>query len=282
MELITASHAIKKFDEIVVKPPDAVNDFRANATKCRDAGAAMKQKLADATSGDVAAAAGAKVASGGFLGGMMASAAAAVDSAADMASAGAGAAIELAMNTLADGMDKGVAAVEKPFTEVGRDIVKAKEKEITDIFVAYINGYDFQNAFALVRGNQTDAISTALTVAMVQPLAKQLLPIVQSEIDKHAVTKAWDVCIEQTNKAIDTMKEKAPDMMEKYGPKKVELDINIHIVTEVIQQIAIIMGKKETEVRKAPAGLSRKPKLFEACFTQSLELTVEHMADENA
>merc|ERR1712085_105707 len=143
--------------------------------------------------------------------------------------AAAGAAINLALCTAADGMDKAVDAIEKPFTEVGRDIVKAKETEIVAIFVKYINGYDFPNAFQLVRGAKTDAISTTMTVAMVQPLAKQLLPIVQAEIDKHAVTKAWDVAIEQTNSMIKTMQEKVPDMMEKYGPKPIELDINIYI-----------------------------------------------------
>jgi len=106
---------------------------------------------------------------------------------------------------------------------------------------------------------------------MVEPLAKQLLPIVQAEIDKFVVTKAWDLAIEQTNGMIAMMKDKVPDLMEKYGPKPIELDINIHIVTKVI----------ETEIRKSPAGKSSKPKLFEACFS-NIGLTIEHSADEHA
>jgi len=281
MEVITATHATKSFDQIQIKPPDVVNQFRDNATRCRAAGAEAKDKIADATCGDVAGDIGKKVASGGFLGSMVGAAAAVADKAIDVGAAGAGAAINGALCLLADGMDKAVDAIQKPFTEVGRDIIKAKEKEVTDIFIAYINGWDFPNAFNLVRGGQADAISVALTVAMVQPLAKQLLPIVQAEIDKHAVTKAWDVAIEQTNSMIKTMQEKVPDMMDKYGPKPIELDINIYIVTEVIQQLAVIMGTKEAEVRKDPAGKSRKPKLFEACFS-TIELTVEHSADEHA
>merc|ERR1712113_668746 len=131
------------------------------------------------------------------------------------------------------------------------------------------------------RGAGESALSMHLTVAMVKALASQLLPIVQEEIDKHAVTKAWDLAIEQTNKLIEGMQDKVPDLMDKYGPTKIELDINLYIVTEVIQQIAIIMGKKEAEVRADPKGKSRKPMLFEACFTPDLELTVEHQACEH-
>merc|ERR1719188_2142414 len=212
---------------------------------------------------------------------MIGAAANAVDKAAEVAGDAVGKAINLALSTAADGMDAAVDAIEKPFTEVGRDIVKAKEEEIVKIFVAYINGYNFPKAFDLVRGDDPAAISTNLTVAMVKPLAQQLLPIVQTEINNHAVTKAWDLAIEKTNELIKTMQDKAPDLMEKYGPKPIVLDINIHIVTKVIEQIAGLMGTKETEVRKDPVGKSSKPKLFEACFS-NIELTVEHLEDEHS
>merc|ERR1719188_221799 len=184
---------------------------------------------------------------------MIGAAANAVDKAAEVAGAAAGTAINAALSATADGMDAAVDAIQKPFTEVGRDIVKAKEKEIVDIFVVYINNYEFPKAFDLVHGADTGAISTCLTVAMVQPLAKQLLPIVQAEIDNHAVTKAWDLAIEQTNEMIKLMQDKVPDLMDKYGPKPIKLDINIWIVTKVIEEIARLMREKEAEVRKAPA-----------------------------
>jgi len=281
METITAKYAISQFDKIIVVPPEEVNQFRDNAKRCRAAGEEMKAKINEVAGDGNAAAVGEKVASGGFMGNMIGMAASAVDKVAEVTGDAAGKALNLALSTAADGMDAAVDAIEKPFTEVGRDIVKAKEKEIVDIFVKYINGFDFPNAFSLVRGKQTDAISTTMTVAMVQPLAKELLPIVQAEIDKHAVTKAWDLAIEKTNEMIKMMQEKVPDLMDKYGPKPIKLDINIHIVTKVIEQIAVLMGTKETEVRRDPAGKSSKPKLFEACFS-NIELTVEHLEDEHS
>jgi len=280
METITAKYAISQFDKLIVVPPNEVNQFRDNAKRCREAGEEMKAKINEVAGDGNAAAVGEKVASGGFMGNMIGMAASAVDKVAEVTGDAAGKALNLALSTAADGMDAAVDAIEKPFTEVGRDIVKAKEKEIVDIFVKYINGFDFPNAFSLVRGKKTDAISTTMTVAMVQPLAKELLPIVQAEIDKHAVTKAWDLAIEKTNEMINMMQEKVPDLMDKYGPKPIKLDINIHIVTKVIEQIAVLMGTKETEVRKDPAGKSSKPKLFEVCFSD-IELTIEYLEDEH-
>jgi len=280
METITAKFCITQFDQIIVNPPNEVNQFRDNAKRCRDAGEEAKAKIAEVAGGGNAEAIGEKVASGGMLGGMMGSAMKMVDKAAEVSGDAAGKAINLALHTAADGMDKAVDAIEKPFTEVGRDIVKAKEKEIVDIFVKYINGFDFPNAFNLIRAGGSDSISTTMTVAMVQPLAKQLLPIVQAEIDKHAVTKAWDLAIEKTNEMIAMFQEKVPDLMDKYGPTPIKLDINIHIVTKVIEQIAKMMGIKEAEVRQNPAGKSSKPKLFEACFNKDTVLTVEHLDEK--
>lgn len=283
METITAKFAISQFDNIIVVPPNEVNQFRDNAKRCREAGEEAKAKIAEVAGGENAAAIGEKVASGGMLGGMMSMAAKAVDKAAEVGGDAAGKAINLALSTAADGMDAAVDAIQKPFTEVGRDIVKAKEDDIVKIFVAYINNYNFPEAFKLVREGSADAISTNMTVAMVQPLAKSLLPIVQAEIDKHAVTKAWDLAIEKTNELIKLMQDKVPDLMDKYGPKPIKLDINIHIVTKVIEQIASLMGTKEAEVRNNPSGKSSKPALFEACFKQPfIELTVEHLEDEHS
>merc|ERR1711931_84187 len=85
------------------------------------------------------------------------------------------------------------AAIEKPFTEVGRDIVGAKKEELIQIYAAYINEYNHPEPIPLVRGNDPylaaeyvavppDSISKALTAAAVGQLAGQMLPIVQKEI----------------------------------------------------------------------------------------------------
>lgn len=283
MGAITAKYAISQFDQIIVVPPNEVNQFRDNAKRCREAGEEAKAKISEVAGAGNAEAIGEKVASGGMMGSMMNMAAKAVDKAAEVSGDAAGKALNLALSTAADGMDAAVDAIQKPFTEVGRDIVKAKESEIVDIFVNYINKYEFPGAFALCREKSNDAISTTLTVAMVQPLAKQLLPIVQAEIDKHAVTKAWDLAIEKTNELIKLFQEKVPDLMDKYGPKPIQLDINIHIVTKVIEEIAKLQGIKEAEVRNNPAGKSSKPVLFEAVFKKPyIVLSVDHLEDEHS
>lgn len=281
MSIITCAHAIKNFDQIVIKPPDVVNNFRDNAKRLRDGGEEIKEKLKDMVDGDVVGDVGKKVASGGMLGGLVGAAAAVADKALDVAAEGAGKAFNLACHTFAEAMDKFVEEIEKPFTECGQEIVKVKHKEITDIMIKYINDYTFQNAFALVREKGPNAISDNLTRAMVGPLAKQLLPIVQEEIDKHVVTKLWDAAIEQTNAMIEKMQATVPDLMEKYGPKPIKLDINIFIVTGSITEICRIMGEKEKSVRANPVGQSRKPKLFEACFSDVVLCDI-HMEDENA
>lgn len=282
METITCKYAISEFESIIVVPPNEVNQFRANAERCREAGESVKDSLKDMAEGGQAEAMSEKVASGGMLGGMAKMAGKALDKAAEAGGDAAGKLINQALFTAAKGMDTAVDAIQKPFTEVGRDIVKAKQPEIVEIFVQYINKWKFPEAYKLCRGQKGDAISLHMTVAMVKPLANALLPIVQTEINKHAVTKAWDLAIEETNKMINLMKDKVPDLMDKYGPKPIELDINIHIVTKVIEQIAFLMGKKEIEVRQNPAGKSTKPFLFEAVFTPDTTLTVEHLECEHS
>jgi len=131
-------------------------------------------------------------------------------------------------------------------------------------------------------------ISEAYTLAMVQPLAKELLPICSEEIDNHAVTKAWKAAIEYTNEAIKKMKEMAEkfpsdnNLMEKYGPQEIKLDIKIHIVTEVIKKICELMGNTEKGVRDQPSGKSRKPRLFVRCFQKPFViLNEDDMKDEH-
>lgn len=290
MSTICAKHAISQFQHIKIVPPNEVNQFRKNAERCREAGESLKDTLKDTAGGGHAAAAGEKIASGGFMGSMMGAVAKAADKVAEGAASGAGAAINGLLFSAAEGMDAAVDAIEKPFTEVGRDIVEAKKDKIVEIFVAYINNYEFKNAYTLVRDKGNNAISMHLTVAMVKPLANQLLPIVQEEIDKHLVTKVWDAAIEKTNAMIKMMQDNVPQLMEKYGPSEIKLDINIFIVTKVIEEIARLQGEKEIEVRKNkgcdPDGnaLSGKPFLFKACFSQQQPpetLTIEHFDAKN-
>merc|ERR1712050_167235 len=141
----------------------------------------------------------------------------------------AGDTLEKAMQGVAAAEDAAVDAVQKPFTEVGRDIVIAKHDDILNVYLKYINDLKVKDAVKLVRGDVGNAISINLLTDMVRDLAKLLLPIVQEEIDKHAVTKAWDLAIENSNKilkAVDEALDKmgdVGDMLDPYIPDKISL-----------------------------------------------------------
>lgn len=303
MCIITASNAIKEGlgGKIVVDPPECIRQFDDNATKLRDGGDHIAKLLADAadTAGGAVQEAAKKASSGGGMMGKLAGmAAAAADKGAEVAAGGLGAGLKLACNKLADGMNEGVQKIREPFTKVGQEMVTAKETEITKVFIDYINGFDFGGAYNLIRApddhpevknNHTTGpqiISYKFTVAMAQPIAKILLPVVRTFIDEHAVTKYWQAAIEYTNKAIDEIRDmetKLPgdsNFFATYGPSPITLDLHTHIVTKVIEQMAKLFGAKEELVRKNPNGQSRKPRLFGRCFSDEV-LNTDDLKDEH-
>eukprot|EP00419_Tripos_fusus_P090351 CAMPEP_0172855676 /NCGR_PEP_ID=MMETSP1075-20121228/62265_1 /TAXON_ID=2916 /ORGANISM="Ceratium fusus, Strain PA161109" /LENGTH=318 /DNA_ID=CAMNT_0013702687 /DNA_START=56 /DNA_END=1012 /DNA_ORIENTATION=+ len=276
MEILTVSAAMEKPEEIVVPPPDCVNDQRENAQKLRDAAKAAVDKIESLTENDMAQNMVGDTEGKGMIGSVMGFMAKAADGVAELTGKGAGMVVSTSLNGFAAALDKAVEAIEKPFTEVGRDIVERKKTDLIGIYAAYINQYNHSDPVSLVRGADPygaaeyqavppDSISKALTDVALQPLAEQMLPIVQSEIDEHAVTKAWDVLIETTNKAHDKISQYA--QLEGYGIKKIQLDINTYIVEQSIRALGDQMGKVESEVRQNSAGKSRQPQTFAAVFS---------------
>lgn len=293
MEILCVQRAMGKAEEVKVPAPNCVDKHKANAEKLRAAAEAAREKMTDLLDNDLASGlldsaqnlvGGSK---GGLLGkmfGMASMAAGMADKATELTGQAAGAAVGGALEGLAKALDAAIAAIEKPFTEVGKDIVSNKYNEILQVYADFINNYKFADSRALCRGAEPygpdeyaacagDAISASLCAASVQDLAKLLLPIVQSEIDKHAVTKAWDLVIETTNKAYDFIRQYA--VLEQFGLEKTDLDINIHIVTNTILGLGDLMGKEEAEIRKNPANLSRAPETFAAVFS-GIQLNENH------
>merc|ERR1712190_578994 len=101
--------------------------------------------------GDVAADAAAK-AGGGMMGSMLGKAAGAVSAVSNVAAGAGGAASKESSELLAKGMEAAVQKIRDPFTEVGRDIVHAKQEDIKNIFIEYINNHEFKGAEKLIRG----------------------------------------------------------------------------------------------------------------------------------
>jgi len=283
MALICAIHASSQFDEFKIEPPLS-QDFDDNEKRCRHAGAAVAEMVGQITDADVAGDVGKKVASGGMMGSLIGEMAAAADKAIDVAAAAGGGALKLAFDTMADAILKAKEELAKPFTEVGRDILKAKDKEVKEVLCNYINKYPFPTPFMLCRDPLLGSkrISQVLVVSAVRDLAPPLLSVVQEEINKHAVTKAWDMAIEKTNAFINLLQEKAPDLMERYGPTPIKLDINNYIVTKVIEKILELMAEKEVAVRASPSSqctnqANEKP--FVAIFSD-IQLTTDHQVKE--
>jgi len=276
MEILCVTQAMGKPETLIVKPPDCVNKHRANAQKLRDAAEYALTAITEITSGDMGERVAGAVAKGGMLGKVFGMAGQAVDKAAEMSGAAAGAAVSSSLNLMSQGLDKAIDAIQKPFTDVGKDLVNTKYNDILKVYADFINNYKFADSLALCRGAEPfgpdeynacagDAISSSLTAASVQDLAKLMLPIVQTEIDKHAITKAWDLVIDSTNAAYDFIRQYA--VLENFGLEKTDLDINIYIVTETILGLGELMGKEEAAIRVNPQGKSRRPETFAVVFS---------------
>jgi hypothetical protein len=276
MEILSVSAVMCSTDALIIPPPDCVNDQRGNAQKLRDAATAAVDKITELTEADTAQNMVGETENKGMMGQMIGFMAKAADGVAELTGKGAGMILSTSLNGMAAAMDAAVAKVEKPFSEVGRDIVSKKQNELVEIYAQYINQYDHPDPISLVRGVDPyedaqykavppDSISKALTEAARAELAEKMLPIVQPAIDDHAITKAWDLLIENVNKAHAKISQYA--QLSEYGITPISLDINTYIVNETITVLGEQMGKVEGVTRENSSGKSRCPETFGAVFS---------------
>mmetsp|Transcript_37089 Transcript_37089/g.106086 ORF Transcript_37089/g.106086 Transcript_37089/m.106086 type:complete len:320 (+) Transcript_37089:36-995(+) len=277
MEILCVKQAMAREEDIKVRSPDCINQHRENVKRLRAAAEEAPRSITEVTGADaVQELVGDQANKGGVFGKVLGMAAGALDKVAELTGEAAGKAVEKSLSLMADALEKAVDAIEKPFSEVGKDIVKEKHNDILGVFSDYINKQPLPDVVKLCRGEPPhgideyaacpgNSISAALTSAAVVDLAKPLLAVTQDEIKKHTITNAWDTLIKTTQSAHDAVSKYAA--LERFGIETTDLDMNTHIATETILAIGNLMGEEETTLRKSPEGKSSKPLTFAAVFS---------------
>lgn len=303
MKMCVVDAYLKKDELKVVAPTSAMENVRNFAQKMHDASAVAREKCTDAmgsatdTANELAEAAKEKAEEkGGMLGGMLGSAAAMVTdlagSAANVAASAAGLAAEKAIKGVAVAMDASINALDDPFEKVGKDIFHEKQAEIINKYASIINGCRIPKAVEVVRGAEpfgaaeyanckpSKCCDTLQNVCK-DDIHKGLHEVVQEEINKHAVTKAWDLMIENYNKCNEKLGEYP--ILKEMQTEPIKLDINKYIVEEVAAQFHELMCKREAEIRQSPEGKSKEmPRTFHLCFGGEPAydaFTMEHYAN---
>jgi hypothetical protein len=289
----------------VLAPTDAMKNARAFAEKLHEASAVAREKCEDTVEGvtdkadELAAKAKDALGGGSGLGGMFGSVAgsaiaagtAVAGAGADLAASGAGLAAEKAIKAVALAMDEAIKAIDQPFKDVGKDIFTLKENEIIAKYCTIIDvSVKIPNAVKCVRGdgppnvykqcNPSACIDTMQSVCE-KEILEGLREVVQEEINKHIVTKAWDLLIENYNKANAKLREYKA--LEGFVGDPIKLDINEYIIKECAKQFADLMRKKEDEIRKNPSYKSKEmPRTFHWFFSDDPaydSFTMEHYAN---
>lgn len=281
MMLLCIGPALENCGQIIVPAPPEVARLREDVANLRKNASDMKQQMADTKNAEAP-----KTGDGGsqgMLGSMMAKGAAMVEKATDAVVGGAVATVEFTLNGLADQLEKVVNTVEEPFTKVGKEIVAEKKDKIKSVFEYYIANMPLKDsgvAVSLIRGDESEGsygnIQDALTDHLCRKSAKnlvaQLLPVCEEAIKQHTVTKCWDSVIENYNSV--SKKIASFDFAEKNGLtlKPIELDIKDYIVSQCLEQIALLMAKEEAQRRKEPAksGRTRTPVTFDTVFSEEV------------
>jgi len=300
--------AYKNRDNLNVKAP-AIDPIRNLVDKLRKAAAVAKEKLEGAvgsvTDGADELAAKAKEAAsgvGGFMGGALNMAAKVGEAAtnvagsvADAAASGTGAVAAKALELLADALDACLKAIDEPFQNVGKDIFRIKETEIIECYCKIIDKkVQIKDAVVCVRGadpwgeaeykacKPTSCVDTMQSVCE-KEIREDLRAVVQPEIDKHTVTKVWDVLMDKYNECNAELKKY--DFLKDYVGEPFKLDLNEHIVNEVTTQFHGFMQEKEKAIRADPKsviGRSKMPVVFPRLFSGTPkynEFTMEDYAN---
>jgi hypothetical protein len=274
----------------VKAPGEPMKKARSFAEKMHEASAVAREKCEETVESGTdkvneLAEAGADAAAkaGGMLGGLLGKAAAgAADlagKAANVAASGAGLLAEKVIKGAALAMDEAINAIDKPFADVGKDIFKAKEAEIVALYVELIKECRIPNAVSVARGNepwgpaeyaacsQTRCVDTFHNCCKEKTL-EGLRAIVQDEINKHFVTKAWDTVIEKFNECNAKLREYKA--LEGYLMDDIKLDINEYIIAEVDKQFLEMMQSVEKQIRPNSKQYSDKtdmPVTFHMLFS---------------
>lgn len=275
MMVLIVKPSVETPADIVVPPPKIVRDLKERSQGYREYG--DEEEEGAAAEGEEEK----PKKSGGMFAGLKAKAAAA----ADAADGAKDAMIKAGLGKVADGLDTAIEKVEKPFAQIGSDIVTAKGPEILEVLkdaigtsltpeVLTAQAADVRD---LVRGKspwqkaELDALNKENPGAITQFLMKssrdgmkeKLKPICEETIKKHTITSTWNTFIENFNSLSEKIDALGIDAL-KMTP--IELDIDDYIVGEVIEQIGKIMEKEESSIRASPAGKSTRPSLFEDLF----------------
>lgn len=290
MLLMCVPLALEKSSEIKVTVPAQLAGLKASATTLREHATRLREKKEETNDGKTGGEgedgekkeeSSGKTGGGGFMDKMTNAIGSVAEKAGELVGKGVGAALDEAANAL----DAAVGKVEGPMSTVGQDIVEAKKAEIAAVYAEIIPAMmvDAEVPVALIRGQapygmaefqavKGSALSDKLTSLSRDKLAEQLEPVVKPAIDEHSALKAFATAMKAHEAAVAASAKLSPSdkVLE-----KVEFDLGKYVIQEVISNLGDLIGKEETEARKAPAGKYKEdPEIFATVFSGEL-LTAE-------
>lgn len=186
------------------------------------------------------------------------------------------------LSGFADSVEALVDKVVLNFQEVGNEIASENSTQILKVLGGLIvnMGFSRSDATEIVRGFPpygqaefaavpTDAVCKFLFSTKRQGLVDGLMPLCRESINKHAVTSIWSSAILEINELCKTVDNLGIDI--KLAP--IELDIQDYVVSQIAEQLGILMCREEAFHRSLGgklSGTTRCPELFEEVFGGSL------------
>lgn len=279
MEIVCVNAAFAAPDKIKITPPPCVVEMRENVVKMRaQAAECEKNGAAEAAAPD-------RGADAGGVAGMLGKMSAVADKVQGAAEAAASTVAGKGLGVLADALDKAVAAVEKPFDTIGKDVCTANKDEMVKIFVDFINKYGFPEATKVVRGaapytlkeyqeTPGDSISKSLINLAEKDILAVLSPCTNKAILAHDVTSTWTSAIQAYNACFDALAALVD--MEKAGIKKIEVSLEDQTTKAIYTKIGEIMMETEKTTRQDSKDQKvPKPGVFAQIFSGET-LNVKH------
>ncbi len=111
--------------------------------------------------------------------------------------------------------------------------------EAKDIFVDAIKAMTFQDALAIVRGND-NAATSYLQRTTTPKLVEKFTPIIKASLDKVNATKYWATAMNSYN---------AIPFVTKVNP-----DLTSYVTQKAIEGLFVMIAKEELAIRKDPAA----------------------------
>lgn len=206
---------------------------------------------------------------GGALGSLLSKAAGAVESVVDKTAEVAGGGLEAALGHLADALDKQLKALDEKFASAGKDIVSSKSADIQTVYTELIASCEYTNAVDWCQCKGDNGISSQFHEAMMAQLTAKLLPMVQATASS-GVIQAWNSSITSFNSANEKLG--SHEWGAKFKQPTISLDINKYIADTIAQQLCVVMGQKEKDVR---AFASNDKLLYAVLATEKKPITKE-------